>query len=104
MRHWLEERCMFLQSGFSSYWTQSDPSPRCMDEVMSGLMRKELPSVLEKLEMQPEGSWLKELFTMVSDLIHLFEAGDELINAPLIVLELGAEHSLWQGTYEVRGQ
>lgn len=75
-----------------------------MDEVLSELMLKELPSVLENLEMQPEGSWLKELSTMVSDLINLFEAGDELKNAPLIVLELGAEHSLWQGTCEVRGQ
>lgn len=104
VRHWLEKRCMFSQSGFSSYWSPPDPSLERMDEVLSGLMLKELPSALENLEMQPEGSWLKELFTMVSDLIHLFEAGDELINAPLIVLELGAEHSLWQGTCEVRGQ
>lgn len=104
VRHWLEKRCMFSQSGYSSYWTRFNHSPEWMDEVLSELMLKELPSVLENLEMQPEGSWLKELSTMVSDLINLFEAGDELKNAPLIVLELGAEHSLWQGTCEVRGQ
>ncbi|KAJ5546023.1 hypothetical protein N7494_003608 [Penicillium frequentans] len=104
VRSWLDERCMSSQSGFSSYWTQSSPSTGLMEQILNRLMLKELPSVLENLKMQPEGSWLKELSTMVSDLIDLLTAGDDLINAPLLVLGLGADHSLWQGTCEVRGQ
>ncbi|KAJ5526963.1 hypothetical protein N7513_011122 [Penicillium frequentans] len=80
------------------------PSTGLMEQILNRLMLKELPSVLETLKMQPEGSWLNELSTMVSDLIDLLTAGDDLINAPLLVLGLSADHSLWQGTCEVRGQ
>ncbi|KAI6367405.1 hypothetical protein MCOR25_004942 [Pyricularia grisea] len=102
----LKERCMFAKDRLVIYWHpngESKKDPRYY--IGKHQIIKELPAVLEELTRERQVGWLAQVATIdPAVFLEMFKQEEEFRNLSVLVLELGSEHDLWKGEWEVKGE